>query len=61
MESTSTQQLVREHNELINKLDQNGYLTQDISYIRLPFRSFEEDVFFERRDSGKRRLTNRIG
>lgn len=27
----------------------------------MPFQSFENDVFFERRDSGRKRLTNGFG
>ncbi len=27
----------------------------------MPFRGFDEDVFFERRETGRKRLTNRLG
>lgn len=46
---------------MIHKLDRDNCLRQEISYIRIPFQNFETDVFFERRDTGRKRLTNSLG
>lgn len=52
---------MKDHTDLIHKLDRAGSLNSEVVYIRMPFKSFDQDVFFERRDSGKRRLTNGAG
>jgi hypothetical protein len=52
---------VQEHNGVIHKLDRNNCLCREVSYIRVPFKEFDADVFFERKDAGRKQLTNQLG